>query len=397
MTVATDSPNRDHDSRQGSAVLAAQGPVRADGGGGRRSLLPDRALGTSLDLERLRGDIDAHLARFLDLKSSGDSAARDGVFPRDLVEVLRAFLLSGGKRIRPVLCVIGHVAATGGVSGPLLRAAASLEMFHAVALVHDDVIDDSGTRRGRPTVHRTLAARNSGRPDANRLGVNAAILLGDLALVWSGELLHTAGLAPRQLMDALAVTDAMRTEVIYGQYLDVVTTGPPTTETARALKVCRYKTAKYTFERPLHLGAVLAGAPTSLLATLSGYALPVGEAFQLRDDLLGTFGDPAVTGKPRLDDLRDGKNTVLLTLAMQRADPSQQRVLHTLVGVPSLDESDAARIRRILEATGARTAVERLIHTRREQALHALEAASLPAPAEDALRQIAGAATVRTA
>ncbi|WP_407555993.1 polyprenyl synthetase family protein [Streptomyces sp. Pv4-95] len=296
-----------------------------------------------------------------------------------------------------MLCVVGHLAAAGRVSGPLLRAAASLEMFHAVALIHDDVMDDSGTRRGRPTVHRTLAARNNGRPDAERLGANAAILLGDLALVWSGELLHTAGLTPRRLTDALAVTDAMRTEVLYGQYLDVLTAGRPTTETTRALKVCRYKTAKYTVERPLHLGAVLAGAPASLLATLSDYALPVGEAFQLRDDLLGTFGDPAATGKPRLDDLRDGKNTVLLTLAMQRADPGQRHVLRTLVGVPGLDESDAARIRRILEATGARGAVERLIHTRREQAQHALDAASLPAPAEDALRRIARAATVRTA
>ncbi|MEU9161996.1 polyprenyl synthetase family protein [Streptomyces sp. NPDC048424] len=360
----------------------------------------DVLLGTDpLGLAGVRADIDAHLAAFLDGKAR---AAAEDRLPGELVATLGGFLFAGGKRLRPLLCVAGWHAATGaGPAGPVVSAAASLEMFHAFALIHDDLMDASEIRRGRPTAHRALAAHHAGRPDADRLGVSAAILLGDLALTWSDELLHTAGLTPRQLTDALAVTDTMRSELVYGQYLDLLATGGTAiadteTDTERALTISRYKTAKYTVERPLHLGAALAGAETSLRSALSDFALPIGEAFQLRDDLLGTFGDPTTTGKPRLDDLRDGKNTVLVTLAVRRADPARQRTLLTLIGDRTLDEAGAARVRRILEDTGARAAVERLIQDRLEQALHALARAPVPPAVAAALREIALAATVRT-
>jgi geranylgeranyl diphosphate synthase type I len=355
----------------------------------------DSVLGADpLGLAGIRADIDTRLAVFLEDKVR---AAAERRLPGELVEVLSGFVFAGGMRIRPLLCVIGWYAAGGEIPpGPVVRAAASLEMFHACALIHDDLMDESDTRRGRPTAHRALAARHTGRADARRLGASAAILLGDLALAWSDELLHTAGLAPNQLTDALTVIDTMRTELVHGQYLDLLATGGPTTETGRALTIARYKTAKYTVECPLHLGAAVAGAGTSLRAALSDFALPLGEAFQLRDDLLGTFGDPTVTGKPRLDDLRAGKDTALVTLAMQRAGPAQRHTMRALIGNRAMDEDDADRVRRILEATGARAAVERLVRERQDQACDVLRRAPFPPAATAALLEIAFAATVRT-
>ncbi|WP_069766757.1 polyprenyl synthetase family protein [Streptomyces sp. LUP30] len=327
-------------------------------------------------------------------------AAMDLRMPAEVAWTLRDFLAAGGKRLRPLLCVIGWQAAGGhGTPAFVVKAAASLEMFHAFALIHDDVMDNSDSRRGAPTVHRRLArhqdvSRNA--PSAERLGTSSAILIGDLALAWSDELLHNAGLTSSQLAAVLPLLHVMRTEVMYGQYLDVTAAGRPTCDVDRAWQIVRYKTAKYTIERPLHIGAALAGAPPAMHETLSAYALPLGEAFQLRDDILGVFGDPSTTGKPCLDDLRDGKNTVLIALALQRATPGQRSTLQTLLGNPELDGAGADRIRQVLISSGARDELERMINGRRAQAVRALDAAPYPLAATAALRQLAHTATART-
>ncbi|PSJ24282.1 geranylgeranyl diphosphate synthase [Streptosporangium nondiastaticum] len=358
---------------------------------------PDLAT-TSLDLSAVRGRVDVVLSAFLEAKAR--EAAADS-HPAVVTAFLRNFLFSGGKRLRPLLCVIGwHAAGGHGIPAPTVRVAASLEMFHAFALIHDDLMDDSATRRGRPTVHRAFADRHRAgrsRASADRLGSSAAILIGDVALVWSDELLHTAGLRPGRLARVLPLIDTMRTEVMYGQCLDLLATGRPTASTAHALAIVRCKTAKYTVERPLHIGAALAGAGPAFRALLSDYALPLGDAFQLRDDLLGVYGDPAVTGKSRLDDLRDGKHTTLVALALERADRAQRRVLHTLLGNPDLDERGADRIRRLLAETGAPATVEQLIQSRCAQAEQALDHDAFPPAARTALRGLARQAAVRTA
>ncbi|MEU6995581.1 polyprenyl synthetase family protein [Streptomyces sp. NPDC046465] len=227
--------------------------------------------------------------------------------------------------------------------------------------------------------------------------VDAAVLLGDLALAWSDELLHTAGLGADRFAAATVVLDGMRTELLYGQYLDLLVSGRPSADLDAALRIARYKSAKYTVERPLQLGAVLAGADAGVCAALSAFGLPLGEAFQLRDDLLGVFGAPAATGKSNLDDLRTGKPTALVALALTYATASQRRTLHALLGDPALDEEDAAVIRDLLVVTGARTAVEDLIRTRHTQALAALDDAALPLAATTALREFADAAAMRSA
>ncbi|MFF3324892.1 polyprenyl synthetase family protein [Streptomyces sp. NPDC002889] len=347
------------------------------------------------DLMEIRRAVDSVLVEFLAAKSLSAPAQL-----REPIKALRGFLFVGGKRIRPVMCVCGWYAAQGrGTPEPVLQAAASLDLFHTFALIHDDVMDDSDTRRGRRSVHVALADRHRSRkgpqgPD--RFGINAAILLGDLALSWSDELLHTADLAPVQRRAAHVVVDAMRTEVMFGQYLDLLGTGIPSGDIARALTVSRFKTAKCTVERPLHLGGALAGCGTAVLDACTAYALPPGEAFQLRDDLLGGFGDPTATGKPSTDDFRDGKCTVLMALAVVRANPAQRRLLRALVGRPDLTEEQADSVRAVLEATGARCAVERMIARRCRRAMKALDHAPFPEAAIDVLRQLAHAASVRT-
>ncbi|MEU8984678.1 polyprenyl synthetase family protein [Streptomyces sp. NPDC048309] len=312
--------------------------------------------------------------------------------------LLHDFVLDGGKRLRPSMCCVGYSAITGqDPPAAVLRAAASLELFHAFALIHDDVMDCSDTRRGNPTLHRSLSRKASDLSGpADHDGISKAILVGDLALVWSDQILHTSGLSPQQLHDARPVVDAMRTEVMGGQYLDVAAAGSENGDINAALRIIRYKTAKYTIERPLHLGAVLGGATAQHLQTFTDYAMPLGEAFQLRDDLLGVFGDPMVTGKSRLDDLREGKNTVLMGVALRDTTPSQRQRLQQLWGKNDLTEGEAEQVRDILTVCGARRTVEEMVETRHQQVLARLESSSLAPQATTRLRQLADAVTRRT-
>ncbi|MFJ5304146.1 polyprenyl synthetase family protein [Streptomyces sp. NPDC088350] len=355
---------------------------------------------TDLDPATVRRAVEARLTDFL--RAKADEAA-DHRLPPLIHRTLGDFLTAGGKRVRPLLCVIGWHCGGHDTPPPdaVLQVAAALEMFHAFALIHDDVMDRSAIRRGRPTVHRTIATalRRQGRDPAtaDHMGNAAAILVGDLALTWSDELMHTAGLTPARLGDILPLVHAMRSEAVYGQYLDLTATGRPTTDVGQALRIADYKTARYTIERPLHIGAALAGADHRLQAVLTAYARPLGEAFQLRDDLLGALGTPAATGKPHTDDLRDGKHTALAALALTRADPEQRHILQTLLGDPGLTEDGAARIRALLVATGARDEAEALILTRHRQALHALDTAALPPEVTTALTSMADAAVRRSA
>ncbi|MFI6172127.1 polyprenyl synthetase family protein [Nocardia sp. NPDC051052] len=339
-----------------------------------------------VDLAAIRTRVDGELDQFLRDKAT----ATEPALPDELTDIVRDFLFAGGKRIRPLLCVLGWHAAGGRmpVPQPIVRAAASVELFHAAVLIHDDIIDNSDTRRDHPTVHRALAARHRDRRDPDRFGAHAAIVLGDLAMVWSAELLHTAQLTATQLTEALTVLDGMRADVMYGQYLDLITTARPSRDLGRAMQIIRYKTVAYTCERPLQLGAALAGAHPAVREALTAYARPIGEAFQLQDDLLGVYGDPARTGKSDLEDLRDGKHTVLVALALEHADPAQAAQLRTLLGNPELDSGQADTCREILTAT-ARFRVEAMIRTRWAQANRALDDAPFPAAVGQALRHVA--------
>lgn len=291
-----------------------------------------------MDRAGLRDRTDRALADFLAGQRAWLAAADDALLP--VAEALEAFVLRGGKRLRPAFAYWGYRGAGGTDSDQVVAALAALEFVQASALIHDDLMDRSDTRRGEPAVHRRFAAHHRGAGwvgNADGFGDSAAILLGDLCLVWSDQLLHGAGLDPYQVQRARPVFDEMRTEVTIGQYLDVLAQASGDTSVERAGKIARYKSAKYTVERPLLLGAALADASAPLRDAYSGYGLPLGEAFQLRDDVLGVFGDPRQTGKPAGDDLREGKRTFLVAAAMETTDATGRALLTKRLGDPGLD------------------------------------------------------------
>lgn len=322
---------------------------------------------------------------------------------KDLLPVLDVLdgLLSGGKRLRPAFCYWAFRGAGGapGACGDeaIVTAAAALELLQASALIHDDVMDGSDTRRGRPSAHRALAAlhrENGWRTGEDAFGVGGAILLGDLTLAWSDAMFTGSGLPAGAVAAARPVWDAMRTELMCGQYLDLAEQARGLSSVESALHVVRYKSAKYTVERPLHLGAALAGR-TDLTGAYTAFGLPLGIAFQLRDDVLGVFGDPAETGKPAGDDLREGKRTVLVAAAAERADEARAALLRTHLGDPDLDASGVETLRDVIRDTGALAACESMIERYTAEAMTALDAAPIAGDARTALSTLAVAATSR--
>jgi geranylgeranyl diphosphate synthase type I len=344
----------------------------------------------------LRIRVDAALRGFVEPAAAEIDDIGDEL--RDLTRTAAAFVLDGGKRLRPAFCYWGARAVGAADSDELVRAAASLELLQACALVHDDVIDRSATRRGSPAVHEQFALLHTKfgwAGDDAGFGSAIAILLGDLYLVWADSMLATSGVSDRGLRRVRGVYDAMRVELMAGQFLDVVEQARGGGPVDSALRVARFKAAKYTVERPLHLGAAIGDGEPAAFETFTGYGLPLGEAFQLRDDLLGVFGDPAVTGKPAGDDLREGKRTVLVALTIASTDDAGRAALTRHLGDVSLDDAGVARLRDIIRSSGAEAEIERMITTRVEAALAALAAGDIDPAARAELVSLATAATRR--
>ncbi len=355
-------------------------------------------IGSPLDAEDLRVRVQKTLDEFIAAQVPTLDSISCDLGP--LTDAISA-LLMGGKRLRAGFCFWGWRGSGAADQEDILRAAAALELLQACALIHDDVMDGSDTRRGQPSVHRRFSTLHRGSRwlgDPESFGTGAAILVGDLCLAWADELLYASGLPAEHLLRGKPVYDAMRTELMSGQYLDLLEQSRGGGSVERALNVVRYKSAKYTIERPLHLGAALAGAPTELMDTYRAYGLPLGEAFQLRDDVLGVFGDPAETGKPAGDDLREGKRTVLVETALTLTSPAEAGRLRQHLGDPHLDEAGIDELRDIIGSCGALGQIERLIADGTETALRALDRAGAGAvgePARDVLADLAIAATSR--
>mgnify|MGYP000874309063 FL=1 len=349
-----------------------------------------------LDVEGLR----TRVAKTVDDFLSGQTEFLDAI-STDLGPVAEAVtdLLAGGKRLRAAFCYWGWRGAGGPDSEEAIRAAASLEFLQACALIHDDVMDGSDTRRGLPSAHRRFAALHRGNSwlgSSEGFGVGAAILLGDLCLSWADQLLFTSGLPSEAVLRSKDTFDEMRVELMGGQYLDLLEQARGGGSVSRAMTVVRYKAAKYTIERPLHLGALLAGADPAVLAAYSAYGLPLGEAFQLRDDVLGVFGDPAATGKPAGDDLREGKRTVLIAMTADAATPAQAQLIRTHLGDPALGPEGVEALQEVIVSTGALAAVETMIDDLTQASLAALDSAPISEPATTVLRDLVVAATARS-
>lgn len=350
-----------------------------------------------LDANGLRERIQANLDDFVSEHRSLMVNASPDTLP--LIESLEE-LLVGGKRLRPAFAYWGFVAAGGQDSDDVVRACASLEFLQACALIHDDVMDASDTRRGKPAIHKQFEAlhdSNNWNGSAKLFGEGSAILVGDLALSWADEMLLTSGLTNEQLTRAKTIYDIMRTELMSGQYLDLLEQVRGNITHERAETVIRFKSAKYTIERPLHVGAAIAGANPELTQVLSEYGLALGEAFQLRDDLLGVFGDSSVTGKPAGDDLREGKQTMLIAYANSNANSSDKNYLAENLGSSDLSGDTIANLQEILVSCGAQDFVENRISDYLAKSLSALDSLSKDSDAKSALTELAILATKRTA
>ncbi|GLY68968.1 polyprenyl synthetase family protein [Amycolatopsis taiwanensis] len=352
---------------------------------------PSRASTRGFDF---RARLHDELAAFFDRSEA------DFTDPPELHHVfglLRDFVLSSGKRLRPLFCYWGWRGAGGEDCDDIIRPSAALELFQAFALIHDDIMDGSELRRGRPAMHRALANLHDGhtwRGDSDRFGVSVAILCGDLCLCYSDELMLDCGIPAARLLAAQRLINQMRSEVMIGQNLELLDQARGGS-LAGALRIIRLKAAKYTVERPLQIGAALAGGGPELLAAYSRFAIPLGEAFQLRDDVLGVFGDAAETGKPTVDDLREGKPTALIALARKRAGTEQARLMDQLHG-SDLDDKGAATLRWIIHSTGALKTVETMIQQRYATALAEVERMPVDSRVRTALLELAAAATVRS-
>ncbi|MDJ0393072.1 polyprenyl synthetase family protein [Rhodococcus sp. G-MC3] len=367
---------------------------------------PGLDLGTAL----LRGEssprvlVETALREFFSTRSEQVAAIGGGY--ESAVQDLAEFVLRGGKRIRPAFAWSAWLGAGGDATGDravaTVRACASLELVQACALIHDDIIDASVTRRGFPTLHVGFASRHRAAGwsgSSARFGESAAILLGDLALCWADDMLRESGVDSAAATRVSPVWAAMRTEVLGGQLLDIEAEAGLDESVDAAMRVNRYKTAAYTVERPLHLGGVLADASPELISAYRSFGTDIGLAFQLRDDLLGVFGDPAVTGKPSGDDIREGKRTVLMAVGLEsadRGDTAAAAVLRTSLGAADLSDYDIADVRTILTDLGAVDDVERRISALTERALSTLRTSTTAPAAARQLCDMAIAATQRS-
>jgi geranylgeranyl diphosphate synthase type I len=348
------------------------------------------------DIDGLRTEVNHALSEFV--STQGRYLVSIGEELEPVAIALEKFLLESGKRLRPLFAYVGMVGAGIKPSKDLISAAASLELLHVCALIHDDVMDASDTRRGAPSIHKTFEKMHLDKNmvgNSSQFGIASAILIGDLALIWSAQMLHNSTISTEKLISALPVYDEMRVELMSGQYLDVYEQSLGTESIERSMKVARYKSGKYTIERPLHFGAALAQAPNDLLKTYTKYGIPLGEAFQLRDDLLGVFGDPAQTGKPAGDDLREGKRTALIAIALKKASDSQRKLIKDKLGDPNLTSSMISDLQQAITDSGATTHIETMIEELTNTSLSALNHDGISPDGKRYLTELAVLATNR--
>lgn len=273
-----------------------------------------------------------------------------------LVEEIRRFVAAGGKRVRPAFSYSAYVAAGGRSLDAILYASAALELLHAFALIHDDIIDKADLRRGEPSAHKALELFHKKRKfvgSPNHFGLSSGILAGDLALSFADEILNTAPFPAERIRRAKIYYDLMKRQVIYGEYLDVLAPMKKTISEAELLTILEYKTAKYTIERPLHIGASLAGADQEIFGFFTSYGVPLGQAFQIQDDIMGTFSSEEKIGKPTDSDIKEGKLTMLVVKAYESSKKEEKRKLGKVLGNPNASEKDIEEVRDIMRRTGA--------------------------------------------
>ena len=350
----------------------------------------ERILTTRSDSFRVR--VEAELRRFLEQtrRELGARAPHAVMLSDELARVVEA----GGKRLRPLFCYWGYRAG-GGADGPeIARAAAAIEFLHTFAVIHDDVIDRSDLRRGEPTTHRVFTDRLAG---SERLGSSVAVLAGDLAQALADRLLAESGFAAERILAAFEPFNRMRAEAVAGELLDLLASGDPGAGEALARKVAALKSGSYTVVGPLQVGAALASADPAVMDALTRYGRPLGEAFQLRDDVLSTFGDPLLTGKARDTDIREGKPTALVAKAWRVGSLQVRDLLASRLGSPDLSPEEVEEVRAAIRSTGALMETVELIGELAARAKGELDRAPVGTEEAAALRDLADLVALRDA
>ena len=338
-------------------------------------LFDDKSKATEAErlLSWFKGETDYLACQFLNNKKK--EAIEISKEASELVDEVSRFVLSGGKRVRPAFVYSGYIASGGRAHDVIIYASLCVEFLHSFALIHDDIIDRSDTRRGKPTSHKEFERMHKAKKfkgSREHFGLSGAILAGDLAFTFAEEILTSSPFPQERLRRARYYFDQMKFQVISGEYLDVLGGYKKRLSEEEILKILEYKTAKYTVERPLQIGAVLAGAEVGVLETFTAYAIPLGQAFQLQDDVLGVFGDPKKMGKPTDSDIREGKKTVLVAKSYEWANSKQRKILDSILGDPEASESDIDEVRHVIYQVGAYEYAVRLSHRLVEQAKEAL-------------------------
>ncbi|HEX2056890.1 MAG TPA: polyprenyl synthetase family protein [Actinomycetota bacterium] len=333
-------------------------------------------MGFSPSIDELRRAVDDAIAAHLRRRAAALPEAQV------LIDEMWRLTAAGGKRLRPAFCYWGYRVAGGAHGDAILHAAASLELLHTFAIVHDDIMDAADERRGEETVHA-------------RHGVGVGILVGDLALVLADDAFMGAGFPPDATARAFAAYSRMRQEVIAGQYLDLSYAERRDISVEEARRVAVLKSGRYSIDEPLAIGAALAGASGEFLARLAAFGSPLGEAFQLRDDLLGTFGDRSQVGKPVDSDIVEGKRNVLYAFAAASASGDDASFLASRWGGESLTDDEIARLRGVVESSGARAATEALLDEQVAVARERLDALGAGSEEGAALEELVYLATAR--
>ena len=343
----------------------------------------------SEDQNKIRRDVEVRLNEYIAEQQAAAEKIDAGYGQQ--WEIIQAFISSGGKRLRPLLLVTAYQAFGGEDYEAALSLAAAQEMLHAALLVHDDIIDRQTVRRGQPNV----AGRYQDIYKDDHLAMGAALLAGDLCISAAYQLLNSAGLQGSVGAEVSQLFGRSIHEVAGGQLIDMESAVRQYT-TEDALRVAQFKTASYSFEGPLVIGAVAAGASEQTVATLRQFARHVGIAFQLVDDLLGMFGEDADIGKSSLADLREGKQTVLVTLARELMPDDDKAYLEATLGNAEAGRDELVRVREMLEQRGVRDRAEELVAEHADKARIILDNLSVSGMGKRRLGELLEASTRRT-
>jgi len=334
--------------------------------------------------------VEEEIARFLKFKAEEVEDQRR----KRVIEEIAKFTLSGGKRIRPSLMILGYAGSKGVVDSRIVKASISIELVHSYLLMHDDVMDRDELRRNRPTVWKVFKDLHDelyGPEDSTHYGYSMAIIAGDLAAAYAVQALLQSGFEYDVVIKVIELMQDIIEKTGHGQILDMTLEKEPLSAIKEedVLEVHKLKTAIYTIEGPLKMGGILARADRALLDVYSKYAIPVGIAFQLQDDILGVFGDETVVGKPVDSDIKEGKRTLLVVKAWERATPDQRKVLERTLGNRAASKDDVEAVREIIRSTGALEYVKSLALKFANEGISVIEDADMSSDVKEVLGDLA--------